>query len=190
MANKIFEYSSKKKITKYCGRNAFGIVLTLCIMRKTLTLYFSAITAIFLFLQPSLVSGAEMPMQPSGPTMPSTPTMSPPAVDTTKKGDVYMTQDRDGNIVLTSEPSKGVKISSLTLKKLEAGRRGYDIGFFSGYTEGFAHYQEGGTYEALIAGGRFNRLVDDPLVFMAKYEGKLAGWQAARLAHEVNSNIK
>jgi hypothetical protein len=145
---------------------------------------------LFLFLQPSLVSGADMPMAPSTPpstssTPPTTSATSPSAVDIAIKAGVHVSIDRQGYTVFSADPSSGVKITALALERLEREKEFYDIGFFIGYVKGFEHFQKGGTYDVLIGGGPSIPKSDNPIADMGEFQGKMAGWQTAKLAKSI-----
>lgn len=147
----------------------------------------SLVLCICLLIPPLVVIAADVPMVPTAPTNPN----SNSAVDTAIKAGVHVTVDKNtGNIVFSADPSSGVKISALTLERLDQEKKMYETGFFIGYVAGFEHFQKGGKFADLIAGGPLRPISDNPITDMGVFQGKISGWRAADLAQSIKSKTK
>ena len=145
----------------------------------------SLVFCICLLFPPLVVIAADVPMVSTAPTN------SNSAVDTAIKAGVHVTVDKNtGNIVLSADPSSGVKITAITLGRLEDEKKMYETGFFIGYVAGFEHFQKGGKFADLIAGGPLRPLSDNPITDMGVFQGKMSGWRAADLAQSIKSKTK
>lgn len=145
----------------------------------------SLVFFICLFIPPLVVIAADVPMVPTAPTNPNS------AVDTAIKAGVHVTVDRNtGNIVFSADPSSGVKITAMTLERLDQEKKMYETGFFIGYVAGFEHFQKGGKFADLIAGGPLRPISDNPISDMGVFQGKMSGWRAADLAQSIKSKTK
>lgn len=147
----------------------------------------SLVLCICLLIPPLVVIAADVPMVPTAPTNPN----SNSAVDTAIKAGVHVTVDKNtGNIVFSADPSSGVKITALTLERLDQEKKMYETGFFIGYVAGFEHFQKGGKFADLIAGGPLRPISDNPITDMGVFQGKISGWRAADLAQSIKSKTK